>query len=45
LLHVTGLGLGVWMIKAKLQNEIYLKAFENVLENIELPYVSDIDFR
>ena len=43
--HVVGLGLGVWMIQPKIQNEVYLKAFENVLERVELPHVSDIDFR
>jgi len=43
--HVVGLGLGVWMINSKVQNEMYLKAFQNVLENTPLPFISDIDFR
>jgi hypothetical protein len=43
--HVVGLGLGVWMYRSQIQNSMYLKAFQNVLENVELPFISDIDFR
>ena len=43
--HVVGLGLGVWMINSKIQNEIYLKCFEHVVQRVALPFVSDIDFR
>lgn len=42
--HVVGLGLGVWMYKPDVQNELYLTAFENVLNEVRLPNISDIDF-
>ena len=42
--HAVGLGLGVWMFKPQVQNEIYLQAFQNVLEQVDLPHISDLDF-
>ena len=42
--HVVGLGLGVWMFNPEIQNELYLRAFQNVLEQIDLSQISDIDF-
>jgi hypothetical protein len=42
--HVVGLGLGVWMFDPKIQSELYLQAFQNVLDQIDLSQISDVDF-
>jgi hypothetical protein len=42
--HVVGLGLGVWMFKPQIQNDLYLEAFQQVLDEVDLPQISDVDF-
>jgi hypothetical protein len=41
--HITGLGLGVWMVIRK-QPELMINACAELLCRLQLPFISDIDF-
>ena len=43
--HIVGLGLGVWMRCSGIQRELYLKAFQAVLQAGKYPRIKDVYFR
>merc|ERR1712142_1253435 len=41
--HVVGFGLGVWRVLSN-QHQLFMDVFDEVLQTLSLPHVSDIDF-